>query len=68
MLVTDGNGIPLGLLLTRANRAEINLAAARLERVRVLRRHGRPRKHPQRLVAHKAYDCDDFGSFRVARE
>jgi len=60
MLVTDGNGTPLGVVLSRANCAEIRLAAATMEQVRVPRRRGRPRKRPQRLVADKAYDCDEF--------
>ena len=60
MLVTDWKGIPLGLVLSEANRAEIKLAVATMEQVRVPRRRGRPRKCPRHLIADKAYDCDDF--------
>jgi len=38
----------------------VELAQETLERVRVPRRRGRPRKRPERLVADKAYDCDRF--------
>ena len=60
MLVVDGNGIPLAPSISRASRAEVKLAQETLERVRVPRRKGRPRKRPGRLVADKAYDCDRF--------
>ena len=63
MLVADGNGIPLALLIARASRAEVKLAEATLDRVRVPRRRGRPRKRPERLVADKAYDCDRLRSW-----
>ena len=63
MLVVDGNGIPLALLIARASRAEVKLAEATLDRVRVPRRRGRPRKRPERLVADKAYDCDRLRSW-----
>ena len=58
--MTDGNGTRLGLVVSRANRAEIRLATATMEQVRVPRRRGRPRKRPRQLIADKAYDCDDF--------
>ena len=60
MLVVDGNGIPLGLFIARASRAEVRLAQETLDRVRVPRKSGRPRKRPERLVADKAYDSDEF--------
>ena len=41
-------------------RPEVNLAQETLERVRVPRGRGRPRKGPRKLVADKAYDCDRF--------
>jgi len=63
MLVVDGNGIPLVLLIARASRAEVKLAEATLDRVRVPRRRGRPRKQPERLVVDKAYDCDRLRSW-----
>ena len=60
MLVADGNGIPLALLVAGANRAEVELAEMTLERVQVPRRRGRPRSRPERLVADKGYDSDDL--------
>jgi len=60
MLVADGNGIPLALLVARANQAEVKLAEATLDRVRVPRHRGRPRRRPERLVADKGYDSDRF--------
>lgn len=58
MLPTDGKGIPLAFLLASGNRAEVKLAEATLERIRVPRKRGRPRKRPKRLVADRAYDSD----------
>jgi len=60
MLVVDGNGIPLALFISRASRAEVRLAQETLDRVRVPRKSGRPRKRPERLVADKAYDSDEL--------
>lgn len=56
MVVTDGAGIPLGALVASAQKAEVHLAEPTLERIRVPRRHGRPRKRPHTLVADKGYD------------
>ncbi len=52
-----GTGFPF---IFRASKAEVELAQETLERVRVPRGRGRPRKRPERLVADKAYDCDRF--------
>ena len=60
MPVVDGNGIPLAPSISRASRTEVGLAQETLERVRVPRGRGRPRKRPRKLVADKAYDCDRF--------
>ena len=43
-----------------ANHAEVKLALMTLDRVRVPRRRGRPRKRPEELVADRAYDSDRF--------
>ena len=56
MLVADGEGLPIGLMLASANRHEVRLAAAALQTVRVPRRRGRPKQRPKELVADKAYD------------
>ena len=60
MVTTDGEGIPLAFLLVAANHAEVKLAPMTLDRVRVPRRRGRPRKRPEELVADRAYDSDRF--------
>jgi len=60
MVATDGEGIPLAFLLAAANHAEVKLAPGTLDRVRVPRRQGRPRKRPEKLVADRAYDSDSF--------
>ena len=44
MLVTDGDGLPIGLDLTSANHHEVKLAVPTLQTVRVLRGgEGRPK-------------------------
>jgi transposase len=60
MVATDGEGTPLAFLLAAANHAEVKLAPATLERIRVPRRRGRPRKRPEELVADRGYDSDPF--------
>ena len=61
MLVTDGNGLPIGFCLASANHHEIKLAAPTLQSVRVPRRgRGRPKQRPKELVADKAYDSRSF--------
>ena len=57
MLVTDGNGLPLGFELASAKHHEVKLAVTTLNSVRVPRRGGgRPKQRPKELVADKAYD------------
>ena len=59
MLVVDGQGIPLGSHLASASPAEVKLAEAALESIRVPRKgRGRPRQRPQRLIADRGYDSD----------
>lgn len=60
MVVTDGNGTLLGVVLARASRAQIRLARETMDAVCVPRPRGRPRKRPERLIADRRYDCDDF--------
>jgi transposase len=58
MVLVDGQGVPLGVHLSAANRAECQLADATLEQVSVPRRGpGRPKKKPERIVADKGYDA-----------
>jgi hypothetical protein len=63
MLVTDGEGLPIGLQLGSANRHEVKLALLpALRTVWVPRRgRGRARQRPKRLVVDKAYDSKSFG-------
>jgi transposase len=59
MVVVDGQGIPLGSHLASASPAEVKLAEAALESIRVPRKgRGRPRQRPQRLIADRGYDSD----------
>ena len=61
MLVADGNGLPIGFLLTSASPHEVKLAVPTLETVRVPRpRGGRPKQRPEELVAYRAYDSKRF--------
>ena len=60
MLVTDGNGLPIGLLVESAAPHEVKLAERTLRTVRVPRaaggKGGRPRTRPKEVVADKAFD------------
>lgn len=59
MVVVDGQGIPLGGLVDSASPAEVTLAEAVLNEVRVPKcGGGRPRTRPTRLIGDKAYDSD----------
>ena len=56
MAVVDGQGLPLGLLVTSAQPHESTLAEATLQTIRVPQRRGRPKTRPKEVVADKAYD------------
>ena len=59
MVVTSGEGIPLGIQLASASPHEVTLIESTLERVAVPRPgRGRPRKNPTRLIYDKAADSD----------
>src|ERR671916_2830142 len=61
MLVTNGNGLPIGFELASASYHEVKLAVPTLQSVRVPRRtRGRPKQRPKELVADKAYDSKRF--------
>lgn len=61
MIVADGNGLPIGLLVASAQPHESTLAEATLQTIRVPRRgRGRPKTRPKELVADKAYDSRAF--------
>ena len=57
MVLVDGAGLPLGVHLSPANLAEVQLAEATLATVAVPRAgRGRPKQKPQRIVADRGYD------------
>ena len=56
MLVVESQGLPIGVLVASAQRAEVKLAEPTLATVRVPRARGRPRTRPKELVADKGYD------------
>ncbi len=58
MLVTDGQGLPLGFQLASAQMAEVKLAESTLDTIRVPRPRGRARTRPHQLVADRGYDSD----------
>jgi len=60
MLVTEGQGIPVGLYLDSAQKAEVQLAQATLETVQVRTPAGRIRTRPRHLTADKGYDSRRF--------
>ena len=63
MVVTDGNGLPIGFLLESAQVAEVELAEPTLDTVRVPTprgRRGRPRTRPKQLTADRGYDSGPF--------
>ena len=60
MLITDGNGLPVGFHLESASPAEVRLADQTLQSVRVQSRTGQIKTRPRQLVADRAYDSRDF--------
>jgi transposase len=60
MLVVEGQGIPVGMMLASAQQAEVQLAPSTLATVRVPQARGRPRTRPRQLVADRGYDSRAF--------
>ena len=60
MVLADGAGTPVGVHLDSASPAEVRLLETTLDTVAIPRAHhpGRPRKHPDRLIADRAYDSN----------
>jgi len=57
----DGQGVPLGGRLDSASPAGVKLAEATLATISVPRAGpGRPKNRPQRVIADKAYDCENL--------
>ena len=67
MLVTDGEGLPIGLLVESAQKSEVRLAEATLATVRVARRRGRARTRPERLTCDRGYDSGAFRRYLTRR-
>jgi len=60
MVVVEGGGIPIGVLVTSAQQAEVRLAPATLATVGVPQARGRPKTRPRQLVADRGYDSRPF--------
>jgi len=60
MAVVDGSGIPIGLMVSSAQPAEIKLAEPTLATIKVAIKRGRPKCRPKELVADKGYDSQPF--------
>lgn len=58
MVVVDGEGIPLACHLDSANKAEVNLLEATLDKVEVTGDEGADPPQPERLILDRGYDCD----------
>lgn len=56
-LVTDGQGLPLGAVVSAGERHEAAFFEAAMDAVRVPRPVGRPRKRPEAVAGDKAYDA-----------
>lgn len=52
--------MPIAFLVTAANVAEVGVGTQVVDRVRVPRIQGRPKKRPMRLAADKGYDSAEF--------
>jgi len=70
MVLADGKGTPLGILVETASPAEVKLLARTLDSVKVKRRHGERRRpdKPERLIADRGYDSNPARALLVKRE
>jgi transposase len=57
MVLADGQGTPLGVLVEKASPAEVTLLDRTLDNVQVQRHRGHPHQ-PQRLIADRGYDSN----------
>ncbi len=58
--MTEGQGLPLAFDVTVANVSEVTVGLDVVDRVRVPRPRGRPKKRPVALAADKSYDSAEF--------
>jgi transposase len=63
MLVTDGNGTPIGFHLAAAHHSEHKLAERTLASMKVKQPRGRARTRPKRLCADRGYTSKPFRSY-----
>ena len=59
-MMTEGQGVPLAFDVTAASVSEVTVGLDVVDRVRVPRSRGRPRKRPAALAADKSYDSAAF--------
>lgn len=70
MVLADGAGTPLGILVAKANPAEVTLLERTLDAGRIRKRRGRPAtraRQPAHLVADRAYDSNAAREMLVSR-
>lgn len=67
MAVTDGNGLPIGVLVESAQKSEIRLAVPTVETVRVAQPRGRAKTRPGRLTCDRGYDSRAFRRYLTRR-
>ena len=70
MVLADGKGTPLGILVEAATPSEVKLLERTLDSVKVKKRRGerrRPHK-PQRLIADRGYDSNPARALLMKRE
>lgn len=61
-LVCDGNGNPLGAVISGGHRADLTFFEQAMESVLIAQKRGRPRTRPKAVIADKGYD---FGNVRA---
>jgi transposase len=70
MVLADGKGTPLGILVEAASPSEVKLLERTLDSVKMKRRRGerrRPHK-PERLIADRGYDSNPARALLASRE
>lgn len=70
MVLADGKGPPLGILVEAASPAQVKLLERTLDSVKVKRRRGERRRphRPERLIADRGYDSNPARVLLVKRE
>lgn len=68
MVLADGAGTPLGILVEAASPAEVKLLSETLDQARVPKRKGGKRRRPQRLIADRGYDSNEARALLVKRD